>query len=125
MLRVSSRITETDIDLALVNGQTTAGTQVPYVNELRAFAETLVSRDEHQLNLARDALLSVAGNDVLVDTAGVAANFQRMVRIADATGIPIDFSQDRADIIDSLRLRRFGSAAHSRHLLDGQVDNTP
>ena len=125
MLRVSSRVTETDIDLDMVNGQTTEENQVPYANELREFAEALVSRNEHQLKLARDALLSAANNDVLIDAAGVAANFQRMVRIADATGIPIDFSQDRADIIESLGLRRFGSARHSQHLLEGQADDTP
>ena len=38
MLRVSSRMTETDIDLELVNGETTEYNQVPFANELRAFA---------------------------------------------------------------------------------------
>ena len=118
MLRVSSRVTGTDIELGLVNGEHVADNQVPYANELSAFAEALVSRDEGQLSRARDTLLSVANSDVLVDAAGVAANFQRMVRIADSTGIPIDFSLDRADIIESLGLRRFDSAKHSQHLLE-------
>lgn len=118
MLRASSRITETDIDLALVNGEVTETNQIPFANELRAFAESLVSRDENQLKMAREALLSSAGSDVLVDAAGVAANFQRMVRIADATGIPIDSTRERLDIIEALDLKRFGSARHSLHLFE-------
>ena len=70
MLRVSSRVTGTDIELGLVNGEHVADNQVPYANELSAFAEALVSRDEGQLSRARDTLLSVANSDVLVDAAG-------------------------------------------------------
>ena len=44
------------------------------------------------------------GTDAMVDVVGVASNFERMVRIADATGIELgeslaDFSADiRADL---------------------------
>jgi hypothetical protein len=51
----------------------------------------------------------------LRETASVAANFQRMVRIADATGIPQEAPVMMLgdDLIDELDLRRFGSAANT------------
>ena len=52
--------------------------------------EAVAMGDEAQLSTARQQLVELAGAAVLVDAAGVAANFQRMVRIADAMGIPID-----------------------------------
>jgi hypothetical protein len=80
------------------------------------FAESLASRDEQALATARSELQAVAGDEVLVDAAGVAGNFQRMVRIADSTGIPVDGVMGALSntIQDELNLRRFGSA-----------DNTP
>jgi len=45
----------------------------------------------------------------------VAANFQRMVRIADSTGIPVDGLVDAlsGSIPDELELRRFHSAGNT------------
>ena len=45
----------------------------------------------------------------LVDAAGVASNFERMVRIADATGIPLDarMAALSQDVRDTLHLERF------------------
>ena len=57
------------------------------------FAEAVARRDAQALAQSRRALLQAAGPAVLVDAAGVAANFQRMVRIADAIGIPVDDMQ--------------------------------
>ena len=62
-----------------------------------ALVEAFQGRPERGIELieqateaARQALFDEAGNDVVVDAAAVAGNFQRMVRIADATGIPVD-----------------------------------
>ena len=51
----------------------------------------------------------------MVDAAAVAANFQRMVRIADSTGIPLDErSAALADAtIKALDLTRFESARNT------------
>ena len=38
----------------------------------------------------RQAVTDVLGHGATVDAAAVIANFQRMVRIADSTGIPLD-----------------------------------
>ncbi len=56
-----------------------------------------------------------AGNDVVVDAAAVAGNFQRMVRIADATGIPVDEPMQALSrgIQEDLDLRRFHSAQNT------------
>ena len=116
MLRVSAMTTETEVDLQGVNGDAaSAAMGIEYGAELMSFAESLVQRDESGLARSRTALRQAAGDKVLVDAAGVAANFQRMVRIADSIGIPFDNMQsDFANSIQTeLNLARFASAQHS------------
>jgi hypothetical protein len=91
MLRVSAQKTGTEIDVRGINGDANAADAgIEHGRELMTFAEAFATRDETGLARARDILKTSGGDAVLVDAAGVAANFQRMVRIADATGIPID-----------------------------------
>lgn len=113
MLSLSADATHSQVDLQVVNGQ--GDGDVPLGGELMAFAEAVATRDEEALGTARDALLSAGGNDVLVDAAAVAANFQRMVRIADSTGIPVDpiMHSLGGSIQDTLDLRRFASAQNT------------
>lgn len=116
MLRVSAMTTETEVDLQGVNGDAaSAALGIEYGAELMSFAESLAQRDEPGLARSRTALRQAAGDKVLVDAAGVAANFQRMVRIADSIGIPFDNMQsDFANSIQTeLNLARFASAQHS------------
>ena len=116
MLRVSATTTETDIDLQGINGDADAAAQgIPFGPELMRFAEGVATRDAAALAKARQELLDNAGPTVLVDAAGVAANFQRMVRIADSTGIPVDdmTSPMGSEVRDALALDRFAGAAHS------------
>ena len=115
MLRVSAEMNNTDVDLHLVNGQESEGGDVAYADELMAFATAVATRDESELATGRARLLSAANAEVLVDAAAVAGNFQRMVRIADSTGIPLD--AERMDMfsvaVDALELRRFKSSEHT------------
>jgi len=91
MLRVSAKTIDTEIDIQGINGDASAaGMGVEFGAELMQFAEAVAMRDQAQIKSARLVLEDRAGAAVLVDAAGVAANFQRMVRIADAMGIPID-----------------------------------
>ena len=116
MLRVSAMTTETEVDLQGVNGDAaSAALGIEYGAELMSFAESLAQRDESGLARSRTALRQAAGDKVLVDAAGVAANFQRMVRIADSIGIPFDNMQsDFANSIQTeLNLARFAGAQHS------------
>ena len=117
MLSMSADLTNTDVDLQMINGDETATSSgVKFALELMKFAEAVASRDENALGQTREQLLQAAGNDVLVDAAGVAANFQRMVRIADSAGIPIDERNIAlsGEIREQLDLGRFGSASNSR-----------
>lgn len=58
--------------------------------ELTAFAEAVVQGDEQHITSTRTAVSKTLGDLAMVDAAAVIANFQRMVRIADSTGIPLD-----------------------------------
>ena len=92
--------------------------RVPHGAALAAFAEALVLGDEAARASARSRLEAVIGPAGLVDAAAVASNFERMTRIADATGIPLDapVAVLTADLRESLGLGRFASAAQSREL---------
>jgi len=57
---------------------------------LLAFAEAVVKGDAETTTAARDAVSAQLGEPAMIDSAAVIANFQRMVRIADSTGIPLD-----------------------------------
>jgi hypothetical protein len=116
MLRVSATITHTDIDLQGVNGDAeSAARGIDFGAELMRFAEAVARREPDALQGARRGLLDRAGPAVLVDAAGVAANFQRMVRIADAIGIPVDHldSEVSREVRATLGLETFHSARNS------------
>ena len=116
MLRVSAQTTETDINIQGVIGDSAAAEQgIKFGARLIAFAEAVAQRDPAAIETSREALRAEAGDAVVVDAAGVAANFQRMVRIADSAGIPVDnvetdlAKQTRAD----LSLDEFHSARNT------------
>ena len=79
-------------------------------------AEAVVGDDDATLADARSKALAALGPESFVTAAAVAANFQRMVRIADSTGIPLDGVMDAvsADLREDLDLARFGSSANTR-----------
>ena len=75
--------------------------------ELVAFAEAIVTEAE-TLAPSRAAVIEALGAEAMVDTAGVVSNFERMVRIADSTGIELGdrLEQGSADVRDALGLTR-------------------
>ena len=95
MLRLSVNRDETSSDMDLITGESCAALDdVPLSAELAAFAESIAKRDdEDTLSIFRHSLAAAASHEEVVDAAAVAANFQRMVRIADSTGIPLDSPQ--------------------------------
>ena len=116
MLRASAQSSETEVDIQGINGNVEGADHgIQYGAQLMQFAEAVAKRDEAALPAARDALQQVAGDAVLVDAAGVAANFQRMVRIADSIGIPYDNpdSEMSQEIVAELGLHSFQSAQHT------------
>ena len=75
--------------------------------ELVAFAEASVTGAQ-TLAQSRAAVVEALGPAAKVDAAGVASNFERMVRIADSTGIELGdlLEQASADVRDALGLER-------------------
>ena len=100
---------------AVTDGKSAGASGVDHAEVLVAFAEAVVGRDDAALGGARRALLDAMGGEALVDAAAVVANFQRMVRIADGTGIPLDAPLDvmSADLREELELSRFGSSVNT------------
>jgi len=107
MLRASSETHEQSINLEAVMDGSNAG-EIEHGAELAAFAEAIVSVDETRITSAREALVECAGDGVMIDAAGIASNFQRMVRIPDSTGIALgDFEQPTSSIRESLGINEF------------------
>ena len=115
MLRVSAQATSSEVDLQAINGNAdSAAIGIDFGVELMRFAEGVAMRSPDLPEL-RTELLEIAGAAALVDATGVAANFQRMVRIADATGIPVDDMQAELgrNVRAELGIERFPSARNS------------
>ena len=116
MLRVSAKLAGDTVDLTALTGATDAkDAGVKHGALLLAFAEAVMSRDSSILATTRNALEQASSASIVIEAAGVAANFQRMVRIADATGIPVDdmTSELGATIREELGLYTFEGAANS------------
>lgn len=78
------------------------------------FADAAVGRTPNLVE-AREALRAAMGADAVVDCAAVVANFQRMVRIADGCGIPLDPPTigASADFREGLGVHAYASAANT------------
>lgn len=77
-------------------------------NVLSALAEAMVLGDSAGLSAARATLGRALGSDAVVDALGVASNFERMVRIADASGVELgeSLTEFSADIREDLKVER-------------------
>ncbi len=118
MLRASSKVTGDAVDLQAITGGDASNTGVEHGDLLIAFAEAaFAAPDEHDTKLAaaRDQLLAAAGREALVDSAAVVGNFQRMVRIADGTGIPLDSQMNAltAGLREDLGIDQYTSGANT------------
>lgn len=85
---------------------------IAHAGLLVSFADAEVAHDEAKVAELRSELIDAVGPDGFLEAATVVANFQRMVRIADSTGIPQDAPvlALAGDVIDGLGLRDFPSA---------------
>jgi hypothetical protein len=91
LLRASGAVSGEQVDVTAVTSTASAGTcGVPHAAVLLAFVDGVVGTDDAALAAARAAVLRNLGPEALVDAAAVASNFERMVRVADATGTPLD-----------------------------------
>ena len=91
MLRVSVSQSSLQVDLSgLRTGDSQALDAIPKASTLIRLADAFMSHEPDHLANIRDEAASVIGELGVIEAIGVAANFQRMVRIASGTGIPID-----------------------------------
>lgn len=89
MLRASAQATETTVELAAIVDVTGDG-GVPWGALLKAFVDAALSEDDVRLADVRKQLRDTLGDEALVDTAAVIANYAALDRVADATGIPLE-----------------------------------
>jgi hypothetical protein len=87
MLSWSSHENKTEVDLGVVAAGT-GDAGIPLGEELLRFATLAATLrgDIAEMGGARHALVTVAGPELMVDAAAVAANFHMMTRLADGTG---------------------------------------
>jgi hypothetical protein len=117
MLRASVELSGETVDYRAVTDPTAATTSgIAAGEQLLAFAEAVVQGDDETLDRARGELIAAVGDEAFVDAAGVVGNFQRMVRIADSTGIPLDppVILMTHDLRDDLGLGEYASAKNTR-----------
>ncbi len=93
----------------MTDHEAAASSGVEHGNLLIAFTEAMVRDDDATLTQTRHAVIEELSPEVMVDAAGVASNFERMVRIADATGIQLDARMEALsqEVRDALHLERF------------------
>jgi hypothetical protein len=116
MLRVSVEMQGEGADLTpLVDPSAAADSTIPNAVELVAFAEAVLQGEGEALDRARGELLEAVGPEAFVDAAAVVGNFQRMVRIADSTGIPLDapVAAMTSDLRAELGIDDYSSAANT------------
>ena len=90
MLSLSARTHGDTVDINGVVAGGEVATGIPGDRALLAFAEVCLGDDAAAIAGARGQVMEELGEAAMVDAACIVANFQRMVRIADGTGIPLD-----------------------------------
>ncbi len=111
-LRASGQKSGNDYDLAAAIGRADGDGGVPGGQLLRDFAGAILSGDDDQLTRAREACRAAFGDAGMVDAAAVAAQFDAIDRVADATGMYLDDAalDDTADIRATLGIDAFRNA---------------
>jgi hypothetical protein len=95
LLRESSKITGENYDLGLLTGGSGDG-NIPHGAVLVAFADAVLGSDDARLAAIRSEICVKMGAAALVDAAAIAATFNAIDRVADATGIPIEDAKAEA-----------------------------
>lgn len=100
-----------DLGAALAGDGANAG--VPLAAELLEFGEAMLDDDRDRQARARAAVYGALGATGLVDAAAIVASFNAVVKIADATGIPLEPEKAAAteELRAALGLERFNRNA--------------
>ena len=117
LLRGSGQHTGDDYDLTAIVEEGGSGGGVAAAAALAAYADAFYEDGGFGAGTgfgpARDRLHAEIGDEALVDAAGVLAVFNAVVRIADATGIPLEEQKTEmsADFRDTLGIGDYPSTA--------------
>ena len=86
---------------------------VPNAATLIEYGEAMLRGDAERRSRARDAIHTALGPAALVDAAAIVASFNAVVKIADASGIPLEDYKAQAtqDLRAALGLERFNNRA--------------
>ncbi len=81
------------------------------------FATAVLGDDAGELKAAREDIAAVMGGAALTDTAAVAALFNAIDRVADATGIPLEDvkAEATADFRADIGIDAFAAADEKGH----------
>jgi hypothetical protein len=91
MLRASVETEGNEVDYrGIADAASAEESSVRGAGALIGLVEAAFSSNEEDGVAARARVRQELGSESLVDAAGVIGNFERMVRIADGTGIPLD-----------------------------------
>ncbi len=115
-LRASIETAGGEVDFSgLADASTAGASPVRGAGALVGFVDATLSAEAPEIAKARGRVRDELGGEAVVDAAAIIGNFERMVRIADGTGIPLDMPIKLAtgSIRSDLGLDRFGSAAHT------------
>jgi hypothetical protein len=112
LLRASGRHGGEDYDLANILGEGLERSRIPQAGLLVDFADAFFDAGG-RLAEARAAIVRAMGPAALADAAGVLAIFNAVVRIADATGIPLEAYKEELsrDLRGPLGIDGFPAAA--------------
>ncbi len=115
MLRVSTQQSGDEVNLQGIVLGDAVDTGIVGDKALLAFAETSLGDDAEAIAQARNGVVEELGEAQMIDAAAVIANFQRMVRIADGTGIQLDapVAALTTDIRQELGINNYGLAANT------------
>ncbi len=90
LLRRSGEKTEKKFNLAGITGAKTGDIGVSDEGVLVALAEAVCGADSVQIKAARNAAVDCIGGEATVDVIGIAAAFNGITKVANATGLPLD-----------------------------------
>ena len=117
MLRASVETDGVEADYrGIADRESAEESSVPAAGALVGLVEASLSDDAGDADEARARVRRELGSAALVDAAAVIGNFERMTRIADSTGIPLDAPVNvmTESIRAELGIDDFGSAADRR-----------
>ncbi len=89
LLRASGQREDRDFNLNAVN-EADSDPGVDHASHLRLLTEAAIGSRWQELATLREDAAAAMGEQVMVDALTVAAGFNGITRVADATGIPLD-----------------------------------